>query len=103
MITHRRQDPDHSILATVHSLLPGQGRLPADNPLPLQTDAIHDLVSTERAIQARPDAELSNVFGDDGGFVVTSPSDPSKGLIYSILQKSCSLRPQWGSRGATRP
>lgn len=99
-IMHQRLGSDHSILAAVHTLLPGLGRLNADNPLPFPTDAIDDLVSTERAMQAAPNATVADVFAatGDAELVVTGPTDPSRGLIYppELLQPAPTI---WLERG----
>ncbi|BEI96214.1 hypothetical protein CcaverHIS631_0111630 [Cutaneotrichosporon cavernicola] len=80
---HRRVESDHSALARFHVLLPGLGRLPPENPLPFPTDAIDDYVSTDRAMQARPDASVTDAFATrDTSVVVTPPADVSRGLIY---------------------
>jgi hypothetical protein len=67
----------NSRLLTAYMPLPT--RLPSSNPLPLVTDAIDDLVATERAANATPGTAALDVFGAD-----TAPDlwDESRGVIY---------------------
>jgi len=61
------------MLRRLTALLPGLSRLPSDCPLPLSTQVIDDLQSTERASTLRPD--LKDV-------VYTLAADSNRGLIY---------------------
>jgi hypothetical protein len=54
-------------------LLPGLSRLPPDCPLPLATENINDLQSTERVSLIRPDLKDEPL---------TSSVDSDRGLIY---------------------
>ncbi|CAK9784277.1 hypothetical protein CC85DRAFT_327652 [Cutaneotrichosporon oleaginosum] len=95
---HKRVESDHSALARFHILLPGLGRLAADNPLPFSTDAIDDYLSTERAMQAAPNATTDAFGASQTSVVVTPPADSARGLIYppELLQPAPTV---WLPRG----
>lgn len=63
-------------------LLPGLSRLAWDNPLPFPTEAIDDMVSTERAARATPDLDMGQVDAAHHVSVIVSPDDSSRGLLY---------------------
>jgi len=69
----RPRQSTSSMLRRLTALLPGLSRLPPDCPLPLNTETIYDLDSTELASRTRPDlADQEQKWQVDG----------NRGLIY---------------------
>ena len=84
LLSDNRNSSQHSLLVTLYTLLPGLSRLPDGNPLPLPTDAIDDMRSTERAAYATPNAGIMNPFeaASETPVIVMGPTDDTRGLIY---------------------
>jgi hypothetical protein len=69
----RPRQSTSSMLRRLTTLLPGLSRLPPDCPLPLSTQTIHDLDSTELASRTRPDLKDEEQ---------KWPVEGNRGLIY---------------------
>lgn len=69
----RPRQSTSSMLRRLTTLLPGLSRLPPDCPLPLPTQGVHDLHSTELASRTRPDLKDEEH---------PAPIDIDRGLIY---------------------
>ncbi|KAL1408466.1 hypothetical protein Q8F55_005278 [Vanrija albida] len=63
-------------------LLPGLSRLAWDNPLPFATEAIDDMVSTERASRATPELNRGHVDTAHRVSIIVSQENSSRGLLY---------------------
>lgn len=72
----------HPLIDELHNTDHGLTRLPPDNPLPFPTDKIDDLMYTERASHASPEAAAQADVFAMGADPVYGHADVSRGLIY---------------------